>query len=98
MRTRAGIAFALGMLLLWTGASVAQAATITVTASQDEVTTNAKCSLREAVLNATANARTHPDCIEVGAYGADTILFTSGINPTLTVTGRRRGCCRHRRS
>jgi hypothetical protein len=54
-------------------AAEAGAATVNVAASAVLVSADGACSLREAILNANADADTHADCPGVGAYGADVI-------------------------
>ena len=88
MGYRAGIAAVLGvMLCALAGVGTAQAATLVVDTSTDELTTNGQCSLREAIRNANANSRVYPDCVELGLYGTDTITVQAGVNPILTLTG-----------
>ncbi len=64
----------------------ALAATIVVNTTADSTATDGKCSLREAIGNANANARTYPDC--TAGSGADIILFDPTVFPpnSLTVT------------
>ncbi len=59
------------------------AATINVTTTADETTTNGQCSLREAVGNANADSATNPDC--AAGNITDTILFDLGPDPA-TIT------------
>src|SRR5215471_8247264 len=88
MRNRASIAAAFGFLLFaLVGVGTVQAATLTVDTPNDELTNNGQCSLREAIRNANANSRVNPDCVELGAYGIDTIGIAAGVNPVLTLTG-----------
>ena len=54
----------------------AYAAQMLVTTTADELAQNGRCSLREAIRNANANARPHPDC--PAGSGADAILLRSG--------------------
>jgi CSLREA domain-containing protein len=67
-------------------ASTANAATITVTTDLDEFNSSPPCSLREAIESANRNSD-FGGCIGIGAYGADTIVFTPTISViTLTIT------------
>lgn len=54
----------------------AYAAQIAVTTTADELTQNGRCSLREAIRNANADARTHPDC--PAGSKADVIVLQPG--------------------
>jgi CSLREA domain-containing protein len=54
----------------------AHAAEISVTTTADEVTQNGRCSLREAIRNANADARVHPDC--PAGNDADEIVLQPG--------------------
>jgi CSLREA domain-containing protein len=54
----------------------AYAAQISVTTTADELTQNGQCSLREAIRNANADARVHPDC--PAGNGADVIVLQPG--------------------
>jgi CSLREA domain-containing protein len=81
-RARLGLLGALVTLLFFGpggtpfSTQVVQAATITVNSLGDELTTNAQCTLREAILNAESNLATYPDC---GAgSGDDTINLPAG--------------------
>ena len=65
--------------------SLAGAATIHVAALNDELVTNAQCSLREAVANANNNNQAFADC-EMGA-GADLIILPSGT-VEMSISGR----------
>ena len=70
---------ALVALLALAGAlrpSPAHAANITVAAGEVAVNSNGLCSLREAIINANADAATHADCTAGSA--ADVIILTSG--------------------
>src|SRR5262249_10921822 len=88
MRMRTSVMAALSIVLfVLAGAGTAEAATLTVTTSSDELTTSGQCSLRKAIRNANPAPRLHPDCVETGPYGADTITFQAGINPILTLAG-----------
>jgi len=81
-----GGAVAIGAFAL--AAGTANAATITVTTALDEfdLSPNATCSLREAIESANRNSD-FGGCIGIGAYGADTIVFTPTISViTLTIT------------
>lgn len=71
-RRRLRCAVALAALL---GASAAQAATLTVTSSDDSIAADDACTLREAVQNANDNADTNTDCAANGSYGDDVIQF-----------------------
>lgn len=64
------------------------AATMTVNSVADTVVANASCTLREAILNANANATTHAECAPTGAYGVDTIEFsiTGGTPHSILLT------------
>jgi CSLREA domain-containing protein len=64
-----------GLAALALQAGPAHAAPITVKTTVDELTTNGKCSLREAIRNANDDAATHPDC--ASGSGADTITLKS---------------------
>ena len=84
------IHFLLIALLLVTGLGVAQppisayaATTITVTTFEDDTDVGDGCSLREAIINANDDFRTHIDC--PAGTGNDTILFSS-ILGTATFT------------
>jgi CSLREA domain-containing protein len=76
------VAVALALFLV---APSAFAADITVTTTEDELTTNGSCSLREAIRNANADAVVHADC-PTGA-GADVIGLPPGVF-RLTIPGR----------
>ena len=76
----------IAMVLAALPAMSAHAASITVTTTTDELTTDGNCSLREAILNANNNGSGgHPDC--TGGSGADTIILTSGSTYTLSLAG-----------
>jgi hypothetical protein len=62
---------------------VAQAATINVAAGEVAIMDNNICSLREAIINANANAQTHDDC-PAGSGASDTIMLAAGSTYTLT--------------
>ena len=62
------------VLVALSGASPAQAATITVDSLADNTTVDGDCTLREAIGNANDDATTHPDCAP-GA-GPDVIDFS----------------------
>ena len=66
---------ALGLVLA--GPAPADAATIVVTSTGAEQTTNGLCTLVEALNNANNNALSHPDCLVAGQGGAviDTVTF-----------------------
>ena len=66
----------IAMMLAALPAMPAHAASITVTTTVDELTTDGQCSLREAILNANNNASAgHPDC--TGGSGADTTAWSA---------------------
>jgi CSLREA domain-containing protein len=73
----------LGSLLV--PVSVAYAATITVTTTADELNTNSKCSLREAIRAANLNTRVGA-CPAGSSSGTDTISVPAGTY-ILTITG-----------
>lgn len=58
------------------GAQSVGAAEIVVTTTADVVVANGACSLREALINANADAQTHNDC--TGGSGTDTIVLPAG--------------------
>jgi CSLREA domain-containing protein len=77
MATTVALAASVAVAVVPATTSSAQAlTTLTVTTTQDETTKNGTCSLREAVANANADARTHRDCPAGG--GRDIILFDLG--------------------
>ncbi len=91
------VAAALGAALNFTPAH-AYDTTITVTTNIDELTTNAACSLREALANANLNDGGYPDC--ANGVGDDQINFNAGytielnpafgslvVNSTMTISG-----------
>src|SRR4051794_14279047 len=57
---------------------------ITVNTTADELTTNGRCSLREAIRNANADSAAQPDC--PAGSGADTIVLSAGTY-ALTIGG-----------
>lgn len=78
-------------------ATLAGAATITVTTLADELNTNGNCSLREAVQAANTNAAV--DACAAGAAGADVIVLPAGtipvaatiqVNESVTIRGAGR--------
>ncbi|HEX9953060.1 MAG TPA: CSLREA domain-containing protein, partial [Rubricoccaceae bacterium] len=71
-------------LLLVGAALPAQAATLLVTTSADELNTDGDCSLREAVQ--AANTNVGVDACGNGSTGGDTILFTAITGQTVTLT------------
>ncbi len=62
----------------------AWAAESTVTTTEDELATNGRCSLREAIRSANVDAAVHPDC--PAGTGADTIRLPAGTY-RLTIPG-----------
>lgn len=75
------VVIALGQLVMWTGVPTAQAAAIVVTSTGDTVVADSLCTLREAILNANADAATSPDCAP--GTGADSISFS--VRGTITL-------------
>lgn len=75
------VASALGMAQA--PVQVRAAATITVANVADDTANGNGCSLREAITNANNDASTFPDC--AAGSGADTIIFTSGLNGTIAL-------------
>src|SRR5688572_13499788 len=65
------------------GTTPVYAAGITVNTAVDQLTTNGKCSLREAITNANSNGAVYPDCAT--GFGIDTITFAG--NYTITLAG-----------
>lgn len=65
-------------------AGAGEAAQIAVTTTADSLVTNGACSLREALVNANADAQTHADC--TGGSGTDTIVLPAGTF-TLALAG-----------
>lgn len=83
---RAVLTVFLGVGLLLSGSPrPVRAASITVTTTADELTTNGRCSLREAIRNANADAALHPDC--PAGSGDDTIVLPAGTYQ-LTIPGK----------
>lgn len=78
------VTLALLFLIAIGPSALVQAASLTVTITTDEITTNGQCSLREAIISANTDAA-------VGGCpagdGADTILLPAGTF-TLSITGR----------
>lgn len=73
---------ALLVMLAFTRANIAHAASIIVASGEAVVLSNGQCSLREAIINANDDAQTYADC--AGGNGADIITLPSG---TYTVDG-----------
>ncbi|MCP4539759.1 MAG: tandem-95 repeat protein [Chloroflexi bacterium] len=65
-------------------APLAPLATIVVSSTVDELSTNGQCSLREAITNANDDAATYPDC--PAGSGADIVSLPAGTY-TLVITG-----------
>ena len=78
----------LGLSLCWLMASPSsqsvKAAGIVVNTAEDVISTNSKCSLREAIINANNDSNTHTDCTE--GSGSDTITFANDYIITLNVS------------
>jgi CSLREA domain-containing protein len=74
-----------GFSLCWLMASPAsqtvKAAGIVVNSAEDVISTNSKCSLREAIINANNDSNTHTDC--AAGSGSDTITFANNYIITL---------------
>jgi CSLREA domain-containing protein len=86
MRDRVRLLLAIALLAtVVRPAGPAHAATIAVTTTEDELATNGRCSLREAVRNANADADLHPDCPR--GTGQDRIVLAPGTY-TLALGGR----------
>jgi hypothetical protein len=78
---RAGVLAGVALLLALGGNPV-QAATLTVTATNPNISADGRCSLIEAIVNANADARLHADC--VAGSGTDAIVLPAGSVHTLT--------------
>ncbi|HPF73435.1 MAG TPA: hypothetical protein P5171_06860 [Xanthomonadaceae bacterium] len=71
------------VVLVGIGTSV-DAATLRVTINADNLGASAaSCTLREAIVNATTDTNTYPECLVSGAYGDDTIEFFDSLLITL---------------
>src|SRR5262245_31090844 len=69
-------------------ARVAFAASITVTTTTDEMTDNATCSLREAIIAANTNSNAHENACTAGSdSNTDTITLATGATYSLTIDG-----------
>src|SRR5690606_5976178 len=81
--TMLGAALLLALLVTALGRSpAAYAANITVVDGEVAVSDNGLCSLREAIINANADALTHDDC--TAGSGADTIILPAAGTFNLT--------------
>lgn len=65
------------------------AATIIVTTTTDEVTTNGKCSLREAIVNMNQGKDSYPDCANTssGSYATNDTIQLEGKTYCLSLSG-----------
>ena len=84
----------LSVVTLWLAVVLPlSAATFAVTTTEDELTDNGQCSLREAIINANDNALTHANCLVAGEVGPviDVINIPAGTY-TLTITGVDERC------
>lgn len=71
-------------LLLTLGAAPSLAATLAVTTNTPAINPDGQCALIEAIVNANADAQTHPDC--PAGSGADTITLPANSVQTLTAS------------
>ena len=82
-----------GGLWLAIAALPVSATVFDVASTDDELTTNGDCSLREAIINSNDNAATKPDCPagEAGTVATDVINLPAGTY-NLTITGVDERC------